>query len=321
LFRRWNFRTHTPGRLPSFRAAIVLAFQFARICILQATQISSQIMNDQLAAEMDRDEKVREGEISEQLARHLAAEWSQVRSLGIFKGRHLLLILSSNEAFAFLYRQREWGRFWPLLKHRVGVGYIKYHAVTIVIRVYEAGASRLCTQQRIDDLTYDTFRIAKQREYQHKHQNVSEMFSVCWNAQLIGYFADYTIHQFLLARAYYLYLRDLHQRRDFARARLAGAAFQGVEVELAQHENVHLMPLPTGGLDNDDRYRSEQGALLISFLKKSTMLALSRAVALACASLGGALGTYFFPGYGTIAGMNIGDGVAFSQLDVSISAP
>jgi hypothetical protein len=220
------------------------------------------------------------------------------------------------------------------------IGWFKYHAVTFVMRVCEAIATRVCSQERMNDLTYDTFRVAKEREF-HQHQvqqqatrfsshrsmkatsditamqNIHEMFHICWKAQLIGYFSDYLVHQALLVVAYHVYIRDYRQRHH-ATELARNDETKGVEnTQSLENDNKNDVNQTNDGQTND----ADVGPLILRFFTKSTKLALSRAIALTGASLGGAIGTYFLPGYGTIAGINIGDGVAASLIEASSSAP
>ena len=189
--------------------------------------------------------------------------------------------------------QREWNRRMETLPHRIMVAYLKYHSITLVMRLYEHIASKIYTEEKVDKLTMDTFEAAKRgsaRTGKSKELG-SEMLRVCWNANIISFLADYSVHQVILAYAYYAYIRE--QRRK----------------------------IKNGGGDNDSESTIHGGSVALSFVRKSTLLALSRGVCLGFASLGGALGSTVWPGWGTLAGSNIGDTIGFSLMEDVMERP
>jgi hypothetical protein len=182
---------------------------------------------------------------------------------------------------------------------------MKYHAITLVMRMYEEIASRFVSIVMLDKLTLDTFASAKRRERENKKSSIMEMTREGWYANLIAFLADYSVHQVILAYGYYSYI---HQHRlEKRQKRLAAAANQ--------------TPADNGDDDDHDKEHDplHPGSLVLSYTKKSTLLALSRIIALAMASVGGALGTMVVPGWGTLAGTNFGDGIAASLTDDFVS--
>jgi len=179
------------------------------------------------------------------------------------------------------------------LPHRIMVAYLKYHSITLVMRLYEHIAAKMYSEEKVDKLTMDTFEAAKRgsaRTGKSKELG-SEMLRVCWNANIISFLADYSVHQIILAYAYYAYIRE--QRRK----------------------------IKNGGGDNDSESAIHGGSVALSFVRKSTLLALSRGVCLGFASIGGALGSTVWPGWGTLAGSNIGDTVGFSLMEDVMERP
>jgi hypothetical protein len=184
---------------------------------------------------------------------------------------------------------------------------MKYHAITLVMRLYEEIASRFVSTFMLDKVTLDTFASAKRRQQRESTSNngtsvssrIMEMTREGWYANLIAFMADYSVHQIILAYGYYSYIHRHRLEKRQERHAAAAAANQATD----------------SGDDENDNDPLHPGSLVLSFTKKSTLLALSRIIALAMASVGGALGTMVVPGWGTLAGTNFGDGIAASLTD------
>ena len=189
--------------------------------------------------------------------------------------------------------QREWKLRLEALPKAISKAYVKYHAITIVMRIYEEVASKCVDMVTLDKLTLDTFASAKRRKSEDKQISVGAMTKEGWYANMIAFLADYSVHQVLMALGYYAYVS--RRRREQRQKRLAAEA-AGKEYK-DENDDVHA------------------GSLVLSFTKQSTLLAISRVFALACASVGGAFGTLVWPGWGTLAGTNFGDGLAASMTD------
>lgn len=192
----------------------------------------------------------------------------------------------------FIVSQREWSKRWEGFNNRVLVALTKYHSIILLMRFYERIASLYVDENTLDDLTLDTFDSAKRHTKEGKtgEDLARSMFDECWRANLIGFMADYSIHQVILVFGYYVYVRGRQQQLK-------------EKGELAESKDIH------------------GGSLAISLIKKSTLLVISRGIALGFASFGGAIGSLALPGWGTLAGTNLGDSFASSLLDDMISAP
>lgn len=172
------------------------------------------------------------------------------------------------------------------LPQKIMVAYLKYHAVVIIMRLYEHIASKIVDEERLDKLTLDTFDAAKRLAPVSKDGITRDMTQVCWHANMISFLADFSVNQVLLAFGYYKYTQE--QRRK----------------------------LKSGGDDNDSTDSEiHAGPLMLSFMRKSTLLALSRGISLAFASIGGGIGSSLWPGWGTLAGTNFGDSIGSTLLD------
>ena len=183
------------------------------------------------------------------------------------------------------------------------------------MRLYEAASARIFDEVTLDKLTIDTYASTLRRERAGQRLSSRDMFAECWWSNLITYMADYSVHQVILAYGYYVYVQG--QRRRLT----------------SQNENEV----------KNARAVLHPGSLLLSFTKKvrrsfraliqflylytisycltllhalqSVSLWFTRAVGLFFASIGGAIGTSFMPGWGTIIGINMGDGIAISFTD------
>ena len=151
------------------------------------------------------------------------------------------------------------------------------------MRVYEHVASKYVTEETLDTLTIDTFECAKRTaksEDRGTGKLFTAMFTTCWKANAISFLADYSVHQLILAYGYYIYIKEKRRR------------------------------IKQGNTDD-----LKVGSLTISFIHKSSLLAFSRGVSLCFSSVGGAIGTTFWPGWGTLAGTNLGDSLSLSLID------
>jgi hypothetical protein len=171
------------------------------------------------------------------------------------------------------------------LPRRIAVAFAKYHAIVLVMRLYEHVASKYVDEVTLDRLTIDTFECAKRTAQAEERPGplFHSMLVTCWRANTISFLADYSVHQIILAYGYYLYIQEKRKR---IRERHEAASSD-------------LQP----------------SALALSFVHKSALLAFSRGVGLAFSSLGGAVGTLVWPGWGTLAGTNLGDSLSLSLTD------
>jgi hypothetical protein len=174
----------------------------------------------------------------------------------------------------------EWNQRLESIPRRIAVAFAKYHAIVMVMRFYEHVASKYVDEVAIDKLTMDTFECAKRTARTEEGGKLfNSTLSTCLRANTISFLADYSVHQIILAYGYYLYIQAKKKR--------------------IQQNNEDL----------------QQGSLVLSFIHKSALLVFSRVVGLVLSSGGGAVGTLFWPGWGTLAGTNLGDSLALSLTD------
>ena len=152
------------------------------------------------------------------------------------------------------------------------------------MRLYERIASYYVSPKRLDALTLDTFTYSQELSVRQKNNRTvfSEMLVVSWDANIIAFLADYSVHQLILLAGFYLYTRKKSKER------------RAIE---------------------DDKEEDLNGGLVLSLAKKSSALAVSRLLGLSLGAVGGAFGSLFYPGWGTLAGINFGDSMALTLLD------
>lgn len=177
--------------------------------------------------------------------------------------------------------QAEWDRRLKELPSKIMIGYAKFHAITMLMRCYEFIAEKIVDEFTLDRLTVDPFEMAiRTSDRTHtKGELRKQMYTTCLWSNIIAFMADYSVHQVILAYTYYRYYENKRKRRK------------------AGEDDVDLAPL------------------MLSYLTKSTSLIVSRGVGLFASAVGGAWGSTFYPGWGTVIGAQFCDGVVGSVFD------
>jgi hypothetical protein len=179
--------------------------------------------------------------------------------------------------------QKQWTLRLESIPRRIYISFLKYHAIVLVMRLYEHIASQYVTEEVLDKLTTDTFECAKRTaKTEDGGRLFKSMFTACWKANTISFLADYSVHQLILGYGYYIYIKEKRRRIKHA---------------ISKPDELNL------------------GSVALSFIRKSSLLVVSRGVSLYFSSLGGALGTTVWPGWGTLAGTNLGDSLSLSLID------
>lgn len=162
-------------------------------------------------------------------------------------------------------------------------GILKFHAITLVMRFYESVAARICDDITLDRLTMDPFRVGKllSEKVEDKREVSRRMYDTCLWSNVIAFLADYSVHQVILVYGYYVYYRAKRSRQK----------------------------------QKGDSSAVIDGPMYLSFLMKSTRLAFSRLMGLYAAAFGGAWGSRFYPGWGTLLGSQLGDGMTGTFFD------
>ncbi len=182
------------------------------------------------------------------------------------------------------------------------VGLVKFHAATLVMRLYETVASFYVDSFTLDRLTQDTFKSAKRAALIDSNPQLlrRDMFWTCLWANGIAYLADLSVQIVLLVgpAAYYYYRRRQERAERIRR--------------LKKYDDT------TAQKDAEDDVE-DFGPLFMTLVYKSSLLTISRASSLVATSVGGAVGSAWYPGWGTLVGSNLADGVASGAFDELLS--
>lgn len=210
--------------------------------------------------------------------------------------------------------QHEWEKRWQAFPKKFMIAFAKYHVITLVMRLYEAIAAQIYDKVTLDKLTMDTFYASKKITADsdmsltgakkstgansvgssgQKVEIASAMFHTSMWANCIAFLSDYSVHQVILCYGYYVYIQGRRSRLK-------------LEQGTAKHQ-----------ADEEDNAIVDHGAIFTSFVKKSTRLLFSRGVGLVFCSVGSAVGTVVYPGWGTLLFANMGEGAAGVILEES----
>lgn len=209
------------------------------------------------------------------------------RSKICFQMGPLAPIASHKLSFPFCDAQIEWEKRWKIFPQKFLTAFARYHATTLVLRLYEWTVAHWVTNQRMDMLTMDPFAASKTLAAKvdvkdHPMYAANRIAHTTFWANLLFTLSDYTVHQTLLCYAYYIYYQRKQQRR-----RTEGGS------------------QPEG----DDR------AIVTSFVHRSGQLFASRGFALVCSAIGAGVGTIVRPGWGTLMMSSMGEGAATTIMD------
>jgi len=179
------------------------------------------------------------------------------------------------------------------------VAFAKHHSIILVMRLYEHLAEKFVDIVAMDRLTMDTFESAKRSHDQAGKEGrelAKDVFQTNLKANFIAYLSDYTVHQFILVFTYYVYMQDQRKQRK-KEEELEGVKKEGAEDDEVVHG----------------------GSLALSFLKHSVLLGISRGIGLLFSSIGAGIGAMVTPGWGSLAGANLGDGLAMAVSEEVVS--
>ena len=188
--------------------------------------------------------------------------------------------------------------------------FTKYHAVTIILRLYEYIADKLVLRgdlQLMDKITMDPFQMSKRISLKIESKpNCTEtvrdypihvgttMTSTTFYANLLSFCADYSLHQGLLCYGYYKYYNYQRTKRlDIATS------------DLDSFGNSNFIT----NITEDDKILAKDLGM------KSSKLLSNRGLGLICNAIGGGIGSIIWPGWGTIIFSSLGDSVSGMVLD------
>jgi len=167
----------------------------------------------------------------------------------------------------------------------------------------------------------------------------TRMFYTSFYSSVIAFLADHTVQQGLLAYGYYIYYRQKKKAIKFKRLqkeeqRLLAKTDSDSQkqTEIQRNESPYTdyaIPATSSNastLSTDDNSHhtasdgsdfgdGERGGILYSFGHRSARIAVGRSVGLVAASVGGAMGSVVYPGWGTTVGIQLGDALIQNLLD------
>jgi hypothetical protein len=204
--------------------------------------------------------------------------------------------------------------------------YAKYHATTLVLRLYEWICSHFVSDRWMDMLTMDTFAASKivsskmtitpQQQPTDRsgmggnpfYVSSTMTYTAFW-ANILFTLSDYTIHQGLLCYAYYMYYQRKQQQQQRQRRR-------------QQLEEGRTEGRSASGNDDDDEDddNNDNRTMMTDLVRRSGQLFTSRGLGLLCCSVGAGIGTVVRPGWGTLMLSSMGEGAASTILDDGIVA-
>lgn len=287
-----------------------------RTIAIQATNIFTNYVTDQLEAESARDELLVQGKITHEQFDKETEEWEI----------------------------REWAKRWKAFPKKAVSAIIKFHAITFIMRFYEyVGANLLqFSAKTMDKLTKDPFESAKrknERQVTSGSTSRSEigvgMFYTCFWSNAVSLMADGTLQHCIVMYGYYTFYRQQQRNRSLILKDESGTD-NATESKTAEKKRIRILETITAVFDkhvskhfssdedeakkpvtaeeeismSESLSREDYSAIMYSFLRKSVKITSQRAIALLTLSLGGAIGTMMKPGWGTLFGMNLGEAAA-----------
>ena len=270
-----------------------LVISTVRLATISASTIFATFVTDQLALETKNEELVRSGVITGRQCDDLNKQWED----------------------------EQWAECWGQWRYKASTTIARFHATTILMRLYELTAERVfgVSDVVLDLLTTDTFRAARQKAERNggstegRARTRREMFTAGLWANAIAFLADATVQQVILSYGYWVYYQSRKAEKkmksgDKEKGALippsdAGAGAASKEVQ------------DTGWASDAEDEENDGAAVAMSFLVKSVRIVVSRSLSLVAASIGGAYGTLLRPGWGTLLGTSLGDSLAASLLE------
>lgn len=193
------------------------------------------------------------------------------------------------------WEENEWEIRTKKLPSKALTAFLKLQSATLIMRMYEYLASRFVSVKTLDKLTKDPFQSAKRKYAKYGDQGDmvvgKRMFHTCMWSNALSFLSDYTVQQCIVITAHILYYRNKRQR---SRSRKDADG---------------------NGNSNGKGSDIETGGIGLSLALMSSKLATSRASSWVISSATGAVGSVIYPGWGTLFGTQLGDGLVGALLD------
>ena len=238
------------------------------------------------------------------------------------------------------WESREWQKRMDILPKKIGYALLRFHACTALMRFYELIIGRyiLCVDGNarlesgsipgrgnstyehsvdvMDKLTRDPFQASLRtsqilhnqehspgkvlstdgKETSTSSELYKQMYTTCLWANIIPFLAELTVQHGVLLYGYGVYYMEKKRRRK--------------EREMSNSDGDEQCKD-----DQDEAEPVDETAYALSILFRSSHLTFSRGVSLIAASVGGAVGSVIYPGWGAIFGIQIGDTSVGALLD------
>ncbi len=202
------------------------------------------------------------------------------------------------------------------------------------------------TEFRTTQSSSSSIDSGREIEVRSRFELGKQMFSTCVYANAIAFFADLTVQQCILLYGYYTFfiskqrerkLRLLKKRyRQYEELKLnkemdSTCNNGGVCVDDSEFDEDSSSHGSHDDEQNDDELKlvqnisndsgiapwveDEKAIIMLSFLRRSVQASFTRAFGLFVSSIGGAIGSMIYPGWGTLFGIQIGDAAVGALLE------
>ncbi|GKY93282.1 hypothetical protein MPSEU_000295700 [Mayamaea pseudoterrestris] len=190
------------------------------------------------------------------------------------------------------WSDQEWKKRWESFPRKLTTAMAKYHCVILLMRLYERIAEKYVDKYTLDSWTLDTFNFAQRAEKSGKkgRELGRTVFKASIKASFISYLADFSVHEVILLYGYYVFIQEQRRRNK-------------KKLQPSSEEEIVAQGL----------------TITLTLVKNSTLLLISRTIGLFMSSLGSAVGSCITPGWGTLLGANLGDGLAMAISDEVIT--
>jgi len=321
-----------------------LLLSTTRVSIIQASTILTNYMTEQLERENEREELLVQGKITVSEMDRQNAEWEESE----WKSRWKAFPERATTALLRFHAITLLSRFYETVLFQY---ILRLSPPTLDRLTKDPFQSALRKQERLlQDQRRDPSRFRNPASEKHNNTNNTtsketttatttiddiqshtqlgtRMFQTCLYSNIVAFLADHTVQQCLLAYGYYIYYDQKKKSRSNNNSHRVYSRQHSTESDLSQDTipagsssslntssssiNEESSPPSSSELFGD----GEKGGILVSFFHRSMTILASRGLGLGAASLGGAVGSVVFPGWGTTVGIQLGDKLADSLLE------
>jgi hypothetical protein len=161
-----------------------------------------------------------------------------------------------------------------------------------------------------------------------------QMFFTCLYANAITFLSDLTVQQCILMYGYYKFFVSKQRERKLKRLKEQHGVYEELKLEqegkegeesdeqkmdkdqeISDFEQYPLMKSSSDEASISTWMEDEKAIMMLSFFRKSAQATVTKSIGLVAASFGGAIGSMFYPGWGTLFGTQMGDAAVGAILD------